>query len=150
MNHLRIEYLETSQLTAARFIIDDMSLIDVVGQHQRIIAPHDGPHGAYEPIQDIFWGDECYFIRNTAPGDFLHKDGAALVLECECHEWGCWNLFCKILVLDKKVIWSDFFMHHREWKHKLYFEFPITEYRTQFKNAITFFEHKYSSSRHGY
>jgi|SRR5579859_4668830 len=115
-----------------RFAIDGRDLDQLTREYEKKHYGNDGAAGgSYGFIRFIDWNRECYFTRPTKKDDWL--DGSALLLECTCHEWGCWNLFCTIEFTDDRVIWKDFYKHHRDWKYDFYFEFDKTAYLAQFE-----------------
>ena len=116
-----------------RFVIDGQALDQLARDYEKTHYRNDrAAGGAYSFIRGVDWEGECYFTRPTKKDDWL--DGAALLLECQCHEWGCWNLFCTIEFTDQRVIWKDFYKHHRDWKYDFRFEFDKTAYLKEFEN----------------
>jgi hypothetical protein len=72
--------------------------------------------------------------------DANYDDGKTGVLECECGNYGCWPLLCRIKEENGNVTWSDFENVHRNGRVP---ENGIWVYNTDFKfefNKVDYME----------
>lgn len=122
------------------FFIDGYDLHSLVFAYEKKQFPDDpAAGGGYLPIRTINDENECYFTRTSKEDDFIHE-GGALLLTCECDEWGCWNLFCTIEFDGETVVWKDFRKHHRDWKYDLEFRFDKQKYLAEFERIKELFK----------
>ncbi len=113
-------------------VVDGTDLVELVREFESA-ARFDVPGGyggltTYSsPIKDA----RGHFLGRIAP----YEEGTAVLLGCDCGEWGCWPLITDITLDDHSVIWSAFEQPHR--KHRDYSGFgPFRFDRSAYERAL--------------
>jgi hypothetical protein len=91
--------------------IDGVLLTDLIDGYERSAGMHPagGCYGGLIPVYYRFGAMNRHF-RGGSTEAF---GPATPVLGCECGEWGCWPLTCRIGVADGLVGWDEFAQPHR-------------------------------------
>jgi hypothetical protein len=133
LDTLKIKFQDTGETPEIIFSINGKDFDQIIKDYELENFSHDpAAGGGYAPIKTPYWDRENYFLRSSKENDFLDKSGSALLLACSCGEWGCWNVFCSIIVTEKTIIWKNFRKDHRDWNYELKFEFDRDLYFKEF------------------
>ena len=138
LDTLEIKCNQSKNISEIIFLVNGKNFEQIVKDYELEHFSEDpAAGGGYAPINTPYWDGENYFLRSSQKNDFLDDDGEALLLTCDCGEWGCWNIFCTITVTEKTVVWDTFKKHHRDWKYDLRYEFEKEAYFKQFDQLPT-------------
>lgn len=108
MSSIRFDVAPRSDLSDALAVvpvIDDEPLTDRIHRFENEAGMETRPtsYGGLVPENYRFGSLTAHFLGETE----LTRDRAP-VLGCDCGEWGCWPLLCRIDATDDIVVWSQF------------------------------------------
>ncbi len=96
--------------------IDGTSLVELTAAVEKPHAHAEGhPHlaGSYAGLSRFAMSPEKLERHLLGKPALESDDGLAVLLGCECGEWGCWPLGARIHLDQNIVKWSDFHNRHR-------------------------------------